>query len=105
MSKKLSILFALVLMLGIVGIATAENPAPAADLDLAAVLALDQKSCDTPAVSAEPATDLSLEDELRLEAAGEPCNQTTCNAKQFCCNFSCSICAPRGGGCIQIVCD
>jgi len=35
---------------------------------------------------------------------GEPCNQTVCGPGEFCCNFSCSICAPDGGACIQEFC-
>jgi len=36
--------------------------------------------------------------------AGQPCNQTTCGPREFCCNFSCSICAPIGGFCTQQFC-
>lgn len=36
---------------------------------------------------------------------GEPCNQRHCGAGQFCCNFSCSICAPEGGFCTQQICE
>ena len=35
---------------------------------------------------------------------GQPCNQRRCGAGQFCCNFSCSICAPEGGFCTQQFC-
>jgi hypothetical protein len=35
---------------------------------------------------------------------GEPCNQRRCGSGQFCCNFSCSICAPDGGFCTQQFC-
>jgi hypothetical protein len=37
--------------------------------------------------------------------SGESCNQVTCGAGEFCCNFSCSICAPAGGLCTQQVCS
>jgi len=40
-----------------------------------------------------------------LAAAGEPCNHRHCGAGQFCCNFSCSICAPDGGFCTQQFCS
>ena len=36
--------------------------------------------------------------------AGEPCNGVVCSAGEFCCNYSCSICAPIGGACIQVAC-
>lgn len=39
-----------------------------------------------------------------LNAAGEPCNKHRCGAGQYCCNFSCSICAPEGGFCTQQFC-
>jgi hypothetical protein len=35
---------------------------------------------------------------------GEPCGKNTCAADQFCCNKSCSICAPKGGACDAIAC-
>jgi hypothetical protein len=34
----------------------------------------------------------------------KPCGGRTCGAKEYCCNASCGICAPVGGGCIQIAC-
>jgi len=37
--------------------------------------------------------------------AGESCNQVTCGAGEFCCNFSCSICAPAGGFCTEQFCS
>jgi hypothetical protein len=40
-----------------------------------------------------------------LAEGGEPCNQRHCGAGQFCCNFSCSICAPEGGFCTQQICS
>jgi hypothetical protein len=43
-------------------------------------------------------------DQGALFAAGQACNQTTCGAHQFCCNYSCSICAPIGGACTQQYC-
>jgi hypothetical protein len=35
----------------------------------------------------------------------ETCGSSTCGVGEFCCNASCSICAPEGGACIQIVCE
>ncbi len=40
-----------------------------------------------------------------LAEAGQPCNQRRCDPGQFCCNFSCSICAPMGGFCTQQACS
>lgn len=43
---------------------------------------------------------------LRVQASeGEVCGDAICGAGTYCCNASCSICAPEGGGCIQIVCQ
>lgn len=39
-----------------------------------------------------------------LADGGQPCNQTHCGPREFCCNFSCSICAPIGGFCTQQFC-
>lgn len=36
---------------------------------------------------------------------GERCGSNTCNADQFCCNASCSVCAPIGGACTQQLCN
>jgi hypothetical protein len=33
-----------------------------------------------------------------------PCGDTVCTGGNFCCNASCSICAPRGGHCTQQIC-
>jgi len=35
----------------------------------------------------------------------QACGNTTCGSGQFCCNASCSMCAPKGGSCIQIACE
>jgi hypothetical protein len=51
---------------------------------------------DTPALGDQPEP---------LLLAGEPCNRRHCGANQFCCNFSCSICAPEGGFCTQQLCE
>lgn len=36
---------------------------------------------------------------------GEACGDAVCGAGTYCCNASCSMCAPEGGACIQIVCQ
>lgn len=33
------------------------------------------------------------------------CGDVTCQTGEYCCNASCSICAPLGGACIQIACE
>jgi hypothetical protein len=35
---------------------------------------------------------------------GASCGGNTCGAGEYCCNESCGICAPEGGGCIQLFC-
>jgi hypothetical protein len=95
----------LTMLLSFAGAVLAETPQAAGPqpVDLGQLLAPAPESCDTPAEAPEN-TVTGLENELLAPAAGEPCGQKTCGAKQFCCNFSCSICAPIGGACIQIVC-
>lgn len=48
------------------------------------------------------------DDRLDLTHGGvhfdQPCGNTVCTGGNFCCNASCSICAPRGGFCTQQVC-
>ncbi len=41
---------------------------------------------------------------LFAAANGEPCGEGVCEAGSFCCNASCGICAPMGGGCIELAC-
>jgi hypothetical protein len=36
---------------------------------------------------------------------GVPCGNTVCASGQYCCNASCSMCAPMGAACIQIACE
>lgn len=36
---------------------------------------------------------------------GVACGSTLCGAGQFCCNKSCSLCAPEGGACTQQFCS
>lgn len=107
MRNLMSPFLVLALICGFAGIAHAEQapaPEPAVDLALAEMLEPTAESCDAPAVEGEPRI-ADLEAELLQPMAGQPCNQTTCTPQEFCCNFSCSICAPRGGACIQIICD
>ena len=37
--------------------------------------------------------------------SGVACGTKLCAAGQYCCNASCSMCAPMGAACIQIACD
>lgn len=38
------------------------------------------------------------------DGGGVPCGASRCSQGEYCCNESCGICAPIGGGCIQIAC-
>ena len=38
------------------------------------------------------------------EVDGEPCNGIVCGEGEYCCNYSCGICAPEGGYCTQQWC-
>jgi hypothetical protein len=110
MRNLLCPLLVLALICGFAGMAQAEQArAPEnvpTDIPLAKMLEPATPSCDAPAAKAEGEPQIAdLERQLRQPMAGQPCNQTTCNPDEFCCNFSCSICAPRGGFCIQIICE
>jgi hypothetical protein len=37
-------------------------------------------------------------------SSGEACGKNTCGDGQYCCNRSCSVCAPKGGGCDAVLC-
>mgnify|MGYP001183724252 CR=1 FL=1 len=39
-----------------------------------------------------------------MVAASGSCGGNTCRKGTFCCNASCGICAPNGGGCTQQAC-
>ena len=39
-----------------------------------------------------------------IEFPHEVCGSNSCGPGTYCCNASCGICAPLGGGCIQIFC-
>lgn len=41
----------------------------------------------------------------KKSADGAPCNRAVCGPGEFCCNFSCRVCAPDGGFCTQQVCE
>lgn len=56
--------------------------------------------------SSAPATiGMSRVDDAVAIAGGGTCGTRVCKATQFCCNASCSICAPLGGGCTQQFCS
>jgi len=38
------------------------------------------------------------------DEGGQKCGDNVCGAKEFCCNASCGICAPRGNFCPQVIC-
>lgn len=57
-----------------------------------------------PALADQAPATLDFDTLQGAEAATPNCNQRNCGAGQFCCNFSCSICAPLGGFCTQQVC-
>lgn len=87
---KIAILSALIL--GLVGCDRA-RPAPASATPAAAVTA--------PAVA--PAMSRVGDDALAIGGGGA-CGSKFCKAGFYCCNASCSQCAPLGGGCTQQAC-
>lgn len=79
----------------------------------AATLFVLVSSCKSPASSPpkEAAPDApppaSSPSPAPVASAAGPvkCGEATCGAGEFCCNESCSICAPTGGSCIMKVCE
>lgn len=61
-------------------------------------------SCTQQVCSVASQAQEAEREEVSHFLGGQPCNQTVCGPNQFCCNHSCSICAPRGGFCTQQVC-
>ncbi|MBX3130611.1 MAG: hypothetical protein KF718_28085 [Polyangiaceae bacterium] len=43
--------------------------------------------------------------EVPIGSDSQPCGSNSCQAGEFCCNESCGICAPKGGACIELVCE
>lgn len=98
MSKKL-ILCALVLTIAAAAPALAEAP----DADVAAVLGIAAETCDAPVEVVEPEEPQPMAG-IVFEPVNQQCGTRVCTKGFFCCNLSCSICAPVGGGCTQQVC-
>ena len=55
-----------------------------------------------PGAAPEPQEPKKLE---LMDPPFEDCNEVVCGPGFYCCNFSCSICAPDGGFCTQQVCE
>ena len=85
---KIAMLTALIL--GLVGCDQARPSAPTPASSTAAPAAV------TPAP-------MSRVDDLAI-AGGGSCGSKVCKAGFYCCNASCSKCAPLGGGCTQQAC-
>jgi hypothetical protein len=39
-----------------------------------------------------------------VRRGGEPCGRTRCGRGEYCCNPSCGVCTPVGGGCATVYC-
>ena len=61
-------------------------------------------SCTQQVCSVASQAQEAEREEVTHFLGGQPCNQVVCGQGQFCCNHSCSICAPRGGACTQQIC-
>lgn len=57
-------------------------------------------SCPAALSPTEPSLDQAFDQAFK----GEACGNTVCGKGTFCCNASCSICAPNGGFCTQQFC-
>lgn len=105
MRKTLWCVCALAFLLGVAAPALAdEAPSP----DPAALLGLTSNDCEAPST---PAADVDAADDLLVELSDhggspfEDCNETRCGPGFYCCNVSCSICAPEGDSCITLQCE
>lgn len=50
----------------------------------------------------EPAP-ASVEEALAI--GGTSCGPNVCGVGTYCCNASCGVCAPKGGACLDVMCD
>ena len=50
-----------------------------------------------------PTTHTRQKDARRME--GVACGDVRCEGDEVCCNSSCNLCTPPGGGCVAVVCE
>lgn len=43
--------------------------------------------------------------EEALELGGTACGPNVCGTGTYCCNASCGVCAPKGGACLDVMCE
>jgi hypothetical protein len=92
--KHLLSILAIALLVGmVVPVGAAEETAPATEPEAAEAVTADQWL--------EQQAEVTLQ---QLFPGGGQCNQAVCGAGEFCCNYSCSTCAPLGGACTQQIC-
>ncbi|HEX2254874.1 MAG TPA: hypothetical protein VHQ65_16535 [Thermoanaerobaculia bacterium] len=97
--KKTTTLLCLAALIALAGLPALAEEAPE-KVDLEVLLQAPAGQCEAPAAEA-PSVALSADP---IPWPSRPCNQAVCSADEFCCNYSCSICAPRGGYCTQQYC-
>lgn len=98
----LSLTLAFVALAAVPALAAEE---PAVTLDQ--IFAADTGSCAVaPAVTVEAERTAPGLEQIFQGGIEFPnnCNQATCGPDEFCCNYSCSTCAPRGGYCLDVIC-
>ena len=101
-------------MLIVAAVAWLAAPLAAADLQAqessaalcSSVVTVEQPELLLDGVAPEDSPE-SVEQPPKLELSDGPedCNEKVCGHGFFCCNFSCSICAPDGGFCTQQICE
>lgn len=110
MKKSFALLFVAALLLGVAALpAFADEAGSAVTLD--DLFAPAGGSCAVavaaPVEHEDGAAVVDLARLLRLgpgPIGGGQCNQAVCGPDEFCCNYSCSTCAPRGGYCLDVIC-
>jgi len=108
MKKYLALTFVLALLFSVAALPTMADEAQTA-VTLDDLFAPATGACNAVGapVASEKGAATDLARLLRLgpgPIGGGQCNQAVCGPDEFCCNYSCSTCAPRGSYCLDVIC-
>ena len=66
----------------------------------------EEEGVDDPASMAQDDSERAAVGESEEElGVGQQCGNAVCGKGTYCCNASCSTCAPKGGACTQQICE